>query len=117
MPIENIIYNDSYYRKIDINNYRNAMTNTVQDLTEHAESQCHLLAPVKTGKLRASHSCRFTDNTGQVVNNCGYASYVAFGTSRNRAQNYPLQITEDIKSQNLIQSMFESYLIQSGILE
>lgn len=112
----NIKFKNSYYKKIDKKNYEEALKESMSKTIQYAEAEARKTAPIQTGNLRASHSTKITDESAELVNNCGYASYVAFGTSRQAAQNYPLAIVKDIEQKQLIKKLIEKKLKSEGVL-
>lgn len=96
-----IKFNNSYYKKTNKQIFKQITQEAVSETIQYAETEARKTAPIKTGNLRASHSTRITNESAQLVNNCGYASYVAFGTSRQAAQNYPLTIVKNIQQNQL----------------
>lgn len=111
-----IQYNSSFNKKTSKNPYRRAVKNAVDEAILWSESESRKRAPVRTGNLRDHHSTRITEEKAELVNNCGYAGYVAFGTSKQRAQNYPLSIVKDIQSQNRIPNSIKESLKKEGVL-
>jgi phage gpG-like protein len=111
-----IKYNPSYYKKTKTSTYDKALKEAVSKAIQYAESEARKTAPIRTGNLRAHHSTRIDDEKAELVNNCGYASYVAFGTSRQRAQNYPLRIMKDIHEQQIIPGLIKKYLQKKGVV-
>jgi hypothetical protein len=118
MTIEmDVKINSSFYKKTNPNIWNKALLRALMESTKWAESECRKRAPVITGTLRDHHSFNVEDYTGEVKNNCGYASYVAFGTSRQAAQNYPLDIVTDMESQKLISTLHKKYLKKEGVVQ
>ena len=111
-----IKYNPSFYKKTNHNIYKEALKEAISKSIQYAEAEARKTAPIQTGNLRAHHSTRIDDEKAELVNNCGYASYVAFGTSRQRAQNYPLRIMKDIHEQQLIPGLIKKRLKEEGVL-
>lgn len=111
-----ITFNPSFYKKTNKDIYGKAVKEAVSETIQHMETEARKQAPIKTGNLRAHHSTHITDDGAELVNNCGYASYVAFGTSRQAAQNYPLAICKDVEQQQLIPKLVEKKLKSEGVL-
>ena len=111
----NISYKPSYYKKTNKDIYSKAVQETLKDVVNYSEAQAKQRAPVRTGNLRAHHSTSVESGGAELRNNCGYASYVAFGTSRQAAQNYPLAIVKDIDSQGLVGRLMKQKLDQAGL--
>ena len=111
-----ITYNPSFYKKTNKKIYNDAVKEAIKETLQYTETEARKRAPVRTGNLRAHHSTRITDDGGELVNNCGYASYVAFGTSKQQAQNYPLEIVKDIQQQKLIPKLIRDKLKNEGVL-
>ena len=109
--------NPSLYRKLDKQIQKDALAHAISESVKYAESECRRRAPIRTGNLRRSHSFTLSETEGEVTNNCGYAAYVAFGTSRQRAQNYPLSICKDMDKQQLMGRLHKEYLQQHGVVE
>ena len=117
MTIEmDVKLNPSFYKKINPDVWNKALLQALMEATKWAESECRKRAPVITGTLRDHHSYNIEDYTAEVKNNCGYASYVAFGTSRQKAQNYPLAIVTDMESKKLMSTLHKKYLKKQGVV-
>lgn len=112
----NIKYNPGFYKKTNKKEYSKALKDAMDKAILWSESESRKRAPVRTGNLRDHHSTRITEDEAELVNNCGYAGYVAFGTSRQRAQNYPLSIVKDIQSQKMIPNNIKESLKKEGVL-
>lgn len=102
--------NPSYYKKTDHKIYEKCLKKALEETIKWCESECRKRAPVRTGNLRDHHSYKMDDKDAEVRNNCGYASYVAFGTSRQAAQNYPLEIIKEVDNEKLVLNLFKEYL-------
>lgn len=112
----NISYKSSFYKKTNKKNYTDALKEALKETILYADTEARKKAPIRTGNLRAHHSTRVSDEMAELVNNCGYASYVAFGTSKQSAQNYPLEIIKDIQQKKLIPKLIEDKLKSEGVL-
>lgn len=112
----NMVYKPGFYKKTDKKQYDKALKDAMDKAILWSESESRKRAPVRTGNLRDHHSTRITEDEAELVNNCGYAGYVAFGTSRQRAQNYPLSIVKDIQSQKMISNDIKEFLKKEGVL-
>ena len=108
--------NPSFYKKVNPDVWNKALKNALEESAKWAESECRKRAPVITGTLRDHHSYNIEDYTAEIKNNCGYASYVAFGTSRQKAQNYPLDIVTDMESKKLVGTLHKKYLKKQGVV-
>lgn len=84
-----ITFSDSYYNKLNPDNYIRAEEETIQNITLEAEEKCMIEAPVDTGLLRDSHYSEVDGLVGRVMNDVEYAPYVIYGTSRQSANDYP----------------------------
>lgn len=102
--------NPSYYKKTDPKIYEKCLKKALEETIKWCESECRKRAPVDTGTLRDHHSYKMGDKMAEVRNNCGYAGYVAFGTSRQAAQNYPLEIVKEVDEEQQVFNLFKDYL-------
>ena len=112
-----IDFKDSFRKKTNTANVKKAMANTIRKTTLQAETDCKKTAPIKTGKLRRSHSSSISASEGQVKNSAGYAVYVVHGTSKMKARNYPLQVMNKLSSQKFASKTFKQELKTMGITE
>jgi hypothetical protein len=112
----NMEYKPGFYKKTGKKQYDKALKDAINKAILWSESESRKRAPVRTGNLRDHHSTRITEEKAELVNNCGYAGYVAFGTSKQRAQNYPLSIVKDIQSQKMIPNDIKESLKKEGVL-
>ena len=106
-----------FYNKTDPKTWKDACQYVFEETGKWAESQCRRRAPRITGTLRDHHSLEIGDLEANIRNNCGYASYVAFGTSRQKAQNYPLAIIKEIQMKKLPTSLHKRYLKKKGVIQ
>ena len=91
-----INYSDSYYNKLNPDNYIQAEEEAVKNITLEAEEKCREEAPVDTGLLRDSHYSEIDGLVGRVMNDVEYAPYVIYGTSKQSANNYPQRELNDM---------------------
>jgi HK97 gp10 family phage protein len=82
--------NSNALRKIEElgGNLRSAIRKALERSAMSVQSQAKLLAPVDTGRLRASIDRRIEGRTAYVGTNLDYAPYVEYGTRYMRAQPY-----------------------------
>ena len=113
----NVRATKSYYTKTNSKTWKDACQYVFEECAKWCESECRKRAPVVTGTLRDHHSFKFGDMESEVRNNCGYASCVAFGTSKQKAQNYPLAIVKDMQTQKLPTSLHKKYLKKKGVIQ
>ena len=69
------------------------------------------------GNLRRSHSSHISSEEGQVRSSSGYWRYVALGTSKMPARNYPQQVANKLSSDNYITRTFLTELRRRGVIE
>ena len=115
--VAEIDFRDSFKKKTNHSLVKKCMTETIKKTTLKAETECKKEAPIKTGKLRRSHSNRMLADEGQVINRAGYAVYVVHGTSRQKANNYPKRVMNRISSQQFASKTFKKELKAKGITE
>lgn len=106
----------SFKKKVNHSAVQKAMQNTIRKTTLKAENGCKKECPVRTGKLMRSHSNHIGANEGQVRNSAGYAVYVVHGTRRQKANNYPLRVMQNISSQQFAGKTFMQELKNQGVL-
>lgn len=96
-----------FYKKIDSDNFKKCVESTLKKCGEEAVKECISECPVVTGNLRDHHSLKTSKDVVEVVNDCGYAGYVAFGTSKQAPNNYPSRVISKLKTDDFIGNAFE----------
>ena len=91
-----ITFSDTYYNKLNPDNYISAEEETIQSITLEAEEKCMAEAPVDTGLLRDSHYSEVEGLVGRVMNDVEYAPYVIYGTSKQSPNDYPQRVLNDM---------------------
>lgn len=91
-----IIFSESYYNKLNPDNYIKAEEEVIRNVVLEAEELCMAEAPVDTGLLRDSHYSESEGLSGRVMNDVEYAVYVIYGTSRQSANNYPQRVVNEL---------------------
>ena len=110
-----VTINNSLYKKLNKTIYSKCLNKALGESIRWCESECRKRAPVITGTLRDHHSYKIEDGVAEVRNNCGYAGYVAFGSSKQTAQNYPLEIVKELDNEKMIHNLYTEYLKKEGV--
>lgn len=114
MQVE-VNYSDSFYQKLNPDNYRNCIIGTVKDIAEEALNGCQSECPVRTGNLRDSHDVEVNEFEASVTNSADYWEYVVYGTRRTPPNNYPERVRNNLVSGNVINDSFRNELLNQGI--
>ena len=132
MPTINIKvdFESSFKKKINPQAIKKAQTVTIKNTTLEAEKMCKShetpgpgnQLPGTTykavGKLRGGHTPHITQNEGQVRNESAqYWRYVAFGTRKMPARNYPQKVVNQLGSKKYITRTFLTELRRMGVIE
>lgn len=111
----NVIYNDGFYNKLNPDNYKEAISETVKDVGDSFLEGCQEECPVDTGNLRDSHYVVFDGLSFTINNSAEYWVYVVYGTYKMSANNYPQRVINNIIGSNTIVGFFNDELNNVGI--
>lgn len=110
-----VIYGGSYYNKVNPSNYVASFEEVIDGRTNDAMDLCMTECPVDTGNLRDSHDVDVDGLTGRVTNSAEYWVYVVYGTYKMSANNYPVRVSNQLKSIG-IEDRLNTALRNNGIL-
>lgn len=103
-------FSPTFYKKINPDTIKKCIEATLNECGGEAEKECQNECPVVTGTLRDSHSTKASEDTVEIINDCGYAGYVAFGTSKQAPNNYPSRVVDKLRSEDFVSKTFEKKL-------
>lgn len=120
--------NPSFYKKIAHEAVKKAEAETIKKTTLEAESRFKKRAPgpgnqlpgttyKASGDLRRGHSSEISEEEGLIRNGQKYAPYVIHGTSKMPARNYPLQVVNELSSENYMSNTMKKELKNNGVVE
>lgn len=122
-------FEPSFKKKINHRAVKSAEKKAIRNTTLEAEKRCKVQAPgpgnqlpgtkyQAVGRLRRSHTPHITDEEGQVRNTSApYWRFVAFGTSKMPARNYPQKIANELASEKYITRTILTELRRQGMIE
>lgn len=110
------IYSQSFYDKLDGNNYVNMFMDIIEESTNEANERCQSECPVDTGLLRDSHEVDVGGLTGSVTNSTDYWVYVVYGTYKMSANDYPLRVVNSMISEDYFMRVTSEVLRGNGII-
>lgn len=108
-----VTINQSFNNKVNVDNYKKAMDETIKLVTYEAEDGCINECPVRTGFLRDSHYTEFNNGLGRVMNSAEYAHDVIYGTRYSRSNDYPQRVLNSMKTD--YSSLFRRALLDLGV--
>ena len=109
--------NPDFYKKTSKSIITQCVANTIRNTTLEAEKRCKQKAPYQTGALRRGHSSEISSDEGLVKNSMHYAVYVVHGTSKMEARNYPLEVVNELTSENYMSNSMEKELRKQGVIQ
>ena len=123
-------FESSFRKKINHQAIKKAEEITIKNTTLEAEKRCkgpetpgpgNQLPGTKykaVGDLRRGHTSYITATEGQVRNSSAkYWIYVALGTRKMPARNYPLKVVNQLSSKNYITRTFLTELRRMGMID
>ena len=105
-----ITINASFEKKVNPDNYKAAIQDTLAESTERIMEEFQNECPVRTGNLRDSRSVEIGEMSSSIHNSAEYAGYVIYGTSRMSPNNYPQRAWNTIVSQGIIKQILSKKL-------
>lgn len=109
--------NPDFYKKTSKDIITQCVANTIRNTTLEAEKRCKSKAPFKSGALRRGHSSDISSEEGLVKNRQHYATYVIHGTSKMEARNYPLEVVNELTSENYMSNSMKKELRKKGVIQ
>lgn len=106
-----------FYKKVSSEAFKKCLKGAVKETALEIEKICKKECPVDTGNLMRSHSTKLTDDGADIVNSSGYATYVAFGTSKQSPNNYPARACMEVGQKQFFSKNMKEKLKQEGILD
>lgn len=112
----NVTINESFYRKTNVDIYKQASKNTINQIVIDAEEECMKECPVRTGNLRASHYIVYDgDSSAKILNSAEYASDVIYGNRTRSPNDYPQRALNNLNG--AYDEVFIQILASMGVLE
>ena len=111
----NVTINDDFYRKTNVDVYKQASRNAINRIVLDAEEECMRECPVRTGNLRASHYIVFEgDSSAKILNSAEYASDVIYGNGTRPPNDYPQRALNNLNG--AYDEVFVDILSSMGVL-
>lgn len=90
-------FNNSFYKKLDSDTFKNALDKAIDHTIHDAENTCRREAPIDTGNLRRSiHKNKPEPCVGEIKSRADYWVYVQYGTSKMNANPFVTRTAQQV---------------------